>query len=509
MKRAIIYARVSTEEQAQGGYSLPSQLEKCREYATQHGYVIVGEYTDAMSGAKLARPGLDAARKELEQGRADVLIVYTADRLSRNLAHSLILREEFTKRGAELHFVDRGQFEDSAEGRLMQNVEGVIAEYEREKIKERTRRGRIQKAQNGKWVGHSVPYGYVRQGKRQDAKLVLDPEKAQIIRQIFEEFLKGKTMYSIALRLNTERIPAPRGEKGWLMMNIWRVLKRAPMYCRGEICYKGIRTHDPSLAFLSANWVNAVERQFQHNTHYSKRNTKRFFLLSRHVFCHCGKACHAQHRIWKRYDCSIYQCWKASDRERGKPDKQHPTVRMNKLDNAVWRELMKHLDPDVLREGLQALRQRKELEQGAERARLETIDKLVARENRTIETIMSEFGDSEDETVKESAKRQIRAASDNKKSLLREKEELLEQMQQGIPTPEDAEALITLAIELRGKLERATPEQKRQAIDILQVRIDLDRSEGKSQDHRGWRVKKAWLSFVLSTEKLPIDFACS
>lgn len=507
MKRAILYARVSSEEQAQGGYSIQTQLEKCREYATRKGYCVVGEYTDAVSGALLSRPRLDVARRELEQHRADAIIVYTSDRLSRNLAHSLILREEFAKWAIELHFVDRGQYEDSAEARLMQNVEGVIAEYEREKIKERTRRGRLAKVQSGKWHGQTVPFGYQRVGKRTEANLIIDEHAEHIIRRIFEEFLAGKTIFSIARCLNMERIPTPRSGRGWSRFMVWKVLSKARIYCRGELHYHSIVISLPKLAFLPEHWAVGVENQLQRNKEHSKRNAKRMFILSHRVFCHCGRRCHANHRAYadkSAYDS--YRCGALIGGERRTGHESHNSISANKLNEAVWNELMKYLDPVTLREGLQELRARKDREQDSERARLATIDTLVEKGDALIETIMREFGQSDDETVRASARKQIQTTVENKKSLLREREELVRKMAQGIPSPEQEDALVKIAYQLRGKLERATDEQKREAVEILQVEVSLDPAEKKDDDKpSGGRVKQAWLSFVLTTEQVPIE----
>ena len=94
MKRAVLYARVSTDEQAEHGFSLDSQLDACRNYAGLHDLEFFDELTDGFSGAKLDRPGLDRARELVEHGQVDAFIVHSPDRLTRNLAHSLLLRDE-------------------------------------------------------------------------------------------------------------------------------------------------------------------------------------------------------------------------------------------------------------------------------------------------------------------------------------------------------------------------------------------------------------------------------
>ena len=92
MKRAAIYVRVSTDEQAEKGYSLPSQLEACRRYADQFGYEVIGEFSDDYSGRKLNRPGLDQVRDLICARKIDALIVYSPDRLVRDLGYACELR---------------------------------------------------------------------------------------------------------------------------------------------------------------------------------------------------------------------------------------------------------------------------------------------------------------------------------------------------------------------------------------------------------------------------------
>src|SRR5689334_19297302 len=139
--RAIIYVRVSSEEQADN-YSIESQIAACRKYAEEQGFSVVTVLQDVMSGAKLDRPGLTKVRELIQNKHADVLIVYCSDRLTRSLAHSLLLRDEFKAAGVAVHFVTKGQSQDTPEGNLFESIESAFAEYERLKIAERMARGR-------------------------------------------------------------------------------------------------------------------------------------------------------------------------------------------------------------------------------------------------------------------------------------------------------------------------------------------------------------------------------
>ncbi len=143
-KRAIVYARVSTDEQMEKGFSIPSQLEACVAYADRNKMTVVEKITEDYSGAKLDRPGLSQARDMIAQGEVDAIVVFASDRLTRNLAHSLILRDEFYKAHIEIHYVSRGKLENNPEDRMTENIQGVFNEYWREKIREGSIRGRNQ-----------------------------------------------------------------------------------------------------------------------------------------------------------------------------------------------------------------------------------------------------------------------------------------------------------------------------------------------------------------------------
>src|ERR671912_1395198 len=142
LKRAILYARVSTEEQAKSGYSLAQQMEALREYATRHGYEVLEEVTDpGQSGASLARPGLDRVRDLVGAGGVTVVLAQDRDRFAREPAYHYLLRKEFEEYGCRMRSLnDRG--DDSPEGELTDGILDQLAKFERAKTAERTRRGK-------------------------------------------------------------------------------------------------------------------------------------------------------------------------------------------------------------------------------------------------------------------------------------------------------------------------------------------------------------------------------
>src|ERR687898_1276183 len=145
-KRAILYTRVSTDEQARSGYSLAQQLEALRGYAAREGYEVIEEIADpGQSGASLERPGMDRVRDLVAAGGVAVVLAQDRDRFSREPAYTYLLRREFEEHGCELRSLnDRG--DDSPEGELTDGILDQLGKYERAKISERSRRGELRKA---------------------------------------------------------------------------------------------------------------------------------------------------------------------------------------------------------------------------------------------------------------------------------------------------------------------------------------------------------------------------
>src|SRR5215204_1870657 len=150
-KRAILYARVSTDEQARSGYSLAQQLEALREYAAREGYEILEEVQDpGQSGASLERPGMDRVRDLVAGGGISVVLAQDRDRFAREPAYHYLLRKEFDEHGTKIRALnDRG--DESPEGELTDGILDQLAKYERAKIAKRTRRGSYRRRGRERW----------------------------------------------------------------------------------------------------------------------------------------------------------------------------------------------------------------------------------------------------------------------------------------------------------------------------------------------------------------------
>src|SRR4028119_2383842 len=186
LKRAVLYARVSTDEQARTGYSLAQQMEALREYAARKGYEVLEEVIDpGQSGASLERPGMDRVRDLVATGGVSVVLAQDRDRFAREPAYHYLLRKEFEEHGTKIRALnDRG--DESPEGELTDGILDQLAKFERAKTAERSRRGRLQKAREGKIVsGPSPAYGFRYTEDRKGYEV--DETKMFIVRRISED----------------------------------------------------------------------------------------------------------------------------------------------------------------------------------------------------------------------------------------------------------------------------------------------------------------------------------
>jgi site-specific DNA recombinase len=244
-KRAAIYCRVSSTGQKDNS-SLRTQKAGCRAFCAERGYQLVDVFSDVYTGALYReRPALTALRQRVRAGEIDVVVAYALDRLSRNQAHLAILVEEVEDRGASVAFVTE-DFEDSAVGRFIRSAKGFAAEIEREKIVERTERGKRDRVDKGRpHAGPRPPYGYswVHENDRATGKevrcvrLVENPATAPIVRRIFREVAAGSSARQVAIRLSTEGIPTPTGLATWQNASAIKII-RNPVYVGAPAAYR-------------------------------------------------------------------------------------------------------------------------------------------------------------------------------------------------------------------------------------------------------------------------------
>ena len=212
-QRCAIYTRKSTEHNLDLAFnSLDAQREACEAYIksqAHEGWVLVRERFDdgGLSGASLDRPALQSLLDRVQARQIDVIVVYKVDRLTRSLADFAKLVELFDEHEASFVSVTQSFNTTSSMGRLTLNVLLSFAQFEREVIGERVRDKIAASKRKGIWVGGPVALGY----RSLDKKLEIVPEEAELVRKIFEGYLRLGSIGALAGSLNAEGLkPKPR-----------------------------------------------------------------------------------------------------------------------------------------------------------------------------------------------------------------------------------------------------------------------------------------------------------
>src|SRR6202162_2396114 len=189
-KPAAIYARVSSDRQKEN-HTIASQTAALLDHAAKNGYSVPPEWVfqdEGYSGAILARPGLESLRDLAAEGQIRAVLVYSPDRLSRKYAYQILLAEEFSRCGVELMFL-KSPAGATPEDQLLVQFQGMIAEYERAQIAERSRRGKKHMAQQGGVnVLSGAPYGYryVKKSDTSAAFYEIIEAEAKVVRMVYE-----------------------------------------------------------------------------------------------------------------------------------------------------------------------------------------------------------------------------------------------------------------------------------------------------------------------------------
>jgi site-specific DNA recombinase len=394
--QVAVYARVSSERQAEEN-TIESQLEDLAQRVAADGLNLAEELTfvdEGYSGSTLIRPALERLRDLVAAGTVDRLYVHSPDRLARKYAYQVLLVDEFWRSGVEVIFLNR-KLGQTPEDELLLQVQGMMAEYERAKIIERSRRGKRHAAALGSVnVLCGAPYGYRYISKHEgggQARYEVIAEQARVVRQIFEWVGTHRlSIGEVRRRLERAREPTRKGKTAWDRSVIWSMLKNPaymgeaaafgktrsgplrpklraqrgrPLQPRRAYSHYDVPHEDwisiPVPAIVEADLFWAVQEQLQENKRHARgRRRGAKYLLQGLLVCECcgyayyGKAVSNSARKGNRRDYAYYRCL-GTDAYRfgGERVCSNKQVRTDLLDLAVWAEVRKLLEhPERLAE---------------------------------------------------------------------------------------------------------------------------------------------------------------
>jgi site-specific DNA recombinase len=392
--RAAIYARVSCEQQAQQS-TIASQVAALQERLRADGLSLEDDLCfldDGYSGSTLVRPGLERLRDVAWAGGFARLYVHSPDRLARKYAWQVLLVEELQRAGVEIVFLNR-TIGASPEEDLLLQMQGMIAEYERAKIMERSRRGKRHAARRGSVsVLCAAPYGYRYIGKHAgggQAQYQVLPEEARVVRRIFEWVGRDRlSLRAVGRRLRQEGIPSAKG-KAWHVFTVRKLLTN-PAY-KGEAIFGKSRVGErrpPRLrpargqpeqprkcvsrypgaaadqitiavpALVSAELFAAVAEQLAENRrHYRQQAQSPGYLLQGLLVCGgCGYGWYGKGITrFTKNDQAPYPYYRCigmdAFRWGGAKICRHRPIRLDRLDAAVWADVCQVLqNPKAVRE---------------------------------------------------------------------------------------------------------------------------------------------------------------
>ncbi|MEV6631610.1 recombinase family protein [Actinoplanes sp. NPDC051470] len=307
-RRVALYLRRSTDDEHQP-FSIDAQLAALTSYVnSQPGWILAAEpFTDDASGATTERPGLQRALRAAKAGRYDILLVYRVDRFSRRLSDLLDLLNELDDAGVAFASATEPFDTSTSIGRMLVQLLGVFAEFERETIIDRVINGMNAKAAKGRWAGGTRPYGYLIDPATQ--KLVPHENESPILREIVRFYTDQRLgTRAIAAELNRRGITNRTGKK-WSGLTIGRILDN-PAYT-GDIVYGDTHVTDAHPALIDRETWRRVRdiADARSDTHHQRAMSDSDYHLTGLITCprcknrYIGTSAKGRTRRYHYYTC--------------------------------------------------------------------------------------------------------------------------------------------------------------------------------------------------------------
>ena len=490
--RAAIYVRVSTSSQ-EDGTSLETQEAESRAYAAQHGYQVAALHREVHTGTELwERPQLTALREAVRRREVDVVIAHAIDRLARDPVHLGVIVSEAQHAGVDVQVVTE-PLDDSPEGQLIRFVRGYAAKVEHEKIKERSQRGRLARAQAGKpLVGCRPPFGYqwvyeirMRAGREISVPVRLEPDPVTtpVVQRIFADAIGGKPLRAIAAALNTEGVPTPTQVGQWNHSSVRYILTH-PVYAGAAAALRyrktrrasgkkgwAYRSEDETIALpavapplVDGDTFAAIGARLRQNQLEAPRNNhfpEDTLLRGGYARCgYCGGALttqrHSQTRHW-RYVC---------DRSRERGSCRGVSIKAEVLDTAALAKIEESLTPERIAAKLRehaADTTSSEADLAAVQRSLDTLERRAANLTRRLALL-------EDEDAAALVARELEALAAQRRQLLAERDAVLARRSQYEAAQANFRSLVEWCEKVRSRLKEMSHSAKRDALFALDLK---------------------------------------
>ncbi|MFA6094657.1 MAG: recombinase family protein [Candidatus Paceibacterota bacterium] len=375
-KLVAVYGRVSTSNQENEG-TIETQLSSVREFAKANGLLIVKEYLDeGWSGDTLVRPNLDQLRQDANKKVWEAVLVYDPDRIARRYSYQELVMDELKEKSIEVIFVTVSA-PKNPEDKILHGVRGLFAEYERAKITERFRLGRVRKAREGHIIASEAPYGYTFIPKKDGRHGYYEINTSEIdnLKKIFSFVGDDRmTIKGVVRKLQELGIPPRKSKRGvWNTSTIGTLLKNKTYIGEGHYastyavvpekpikinCYKKIKKTSrrtrpeeewikiPTPVIIDKDLFARVQEQLKINFAQSKRNKINKYLLSSKIACVCGCK-----RVGEGPQHGRYLYYRCTNRQRNfplPPTCSQKGIDAQIVDRLVWEKFLALMSSPVL-----------------------------------------------------------------------------------------------------------------------------------------------------------------
>ena len=502
MKIAAIYARVSSDRQKEDN-TIASQTTALIAFASTQGYSVPDGMIfedDGYSGATLERPGLERIRDLAAEGQLHAVLVLSPDRLSRNYAYQVLLIEELGKHGVECVF-QKAPSVATPEDQLLVQFQGMIAEYERAQILERSRRGKRHRARQGEVsVLGGAPYGYryIKKTDQTAAYYEVIEAEAEVVRLVYQRYtVDHLSIGAITRLLNEQSVPTAKRISRWERSTVWAIL-RNPAYkgtayfgktraaprqkitrslrLRGGIISRNSANHErpreewiaiPVPAIVSEATFALAEERLEQNKKFAPRRTIAPSVVQGLVACKkCGYALSRTSTRTSKRKIHYYRCL-GSDawRHLGGPVCDNRPVRQDLLDQLVWTEIIRLLeDPSLIQAELDRRLAAARNADPTER-REKALKREAIRLNKSMDRLLTAY--QEDLITIDEFRERMPTLRQREQATQAELQSLVDQEQERATYLRLAETLTGFLTRLRSSAETLDVEERQRIVRLL------------------------------------------
>lgn len=290
-----IYIRVSTEEQAQEGYSISAQRERLKAFCIAQNWNEHKFYVDeGISGRSTNRPQFKKLMKDIEAGHINILLVYRLDRLTRSVRDLHKILDHIDKYNCVFRSATEIYDTSTAMGRMFITIVAAIAEWESANLGERVRMGQIEKAHQGEWAAQP-PYGFYKDDKH---KLHQHKDEIEAVKLMVQKVREGFSFRQLSIYMDSTKHKPRRGYK-WHIRTLMDLMHNPALY--GAMRWRDEIVEDTHEGIMSKKEFEQLQKIIESRQNYKKRDVKSVFVYQMKIVCeNCGNRCSSERSIWKR-----------------------------------------------------------------------------------------------------------------------------------------------------------------------------------------------------------------